>query len=117
MPLSDNPLMWVLGIGLFIGSSVQYKVVELSVLDTNITPFTTWIFTIGLGGAYILSQRNVGDLSDWETGAFVVGLGAFAAYTFIPEFAKLVNNHQPFTGIILVLVTMVAFYILTNENI
>lgn len=117
MALSESPLQWVLGIGLFIASMVEFNVASIAILENNITPFATWIFVGAIFGAYLLSQRSIGELSDWEMGAFVVGLGGYAMFTFVDEVATLISEYQPHSGIVMVVAIMAAFYVLTNENI
>jgi hypothetical protein len=107
----------VLGIALAVTAGVEFGIVEMTVLETNVSPLATWIFVGSLFGAYLLSQRNIGDLSDWEIGAFIVGLGGYAGMVFVPAVNEFVTTNQPYTGAGLTIVTMVAFYVLTNENI
>jgi len=117
MSLSDSPLSWVLGGLLAIAALGQYNVISATWIENNVLAFSTWIFIGTLAGAYLLSQREIGELSDWETMAFGVGAGGFALYQFLPQFRSVIADYDPYGGYVMVAFTMLAFYILTNEEI
>jgi hypothetical protein len=117
MSLKDSQLSWVLAALLAAAALVEYNVMSITFLETNITPFATWIFLGTITGAYILSQRELNQLTDWEMGAFIVAIGGFAAYQFLPQVQSIIADYQPHSGVLMFGATMVAFYILTNEDI
>lgn len=117
MSLSDSPLSWVLGALIALAALGQYNVISATWIENYVLAFSTWIFVGGLAGAYMLSQREIGNFSDWETTAFGVGIGGFALYNFSAEMRSLFASYQPWSGYVMVGITLIAFYILTNEDI
>lgn len=117
MSLSDSQFSWVLGALLAAAALTEYGVMSITLLENNISPFATWVFMGTLTGAYLVSQRELGALSDWELLAFGTGVGGFALYKLLPEFQQVFTDYQPESGIVMFVLTMIAFYILTNEDI
>lgn len=116
MALTENPLTIVLAVILGVTASVVFGIVNVEVLSTNLKPFAPWIFVLTLVGAYMISERQMGDLDNIEVLAFVVGIGGFGLIEFVPKVATFISENQPISGIALTLVTLGAFYVLTLED-
>jgi len=116
MALRDNPMTIVLAAVLALTATVVFDVFTTETLTNLVVPYAPYVFMIALGGAYMISERAVGDLDNMELGAFVIGLGAFLGIEFVPAVADFVASYQPYSGIVLTIVVMGAFYILTLED-
>jgi hypothetical protein len=116
MTLRDNPAAIVLALALGLTSMVVFDVFTTDTLTNLVIPYAPYVFMGALGGAYMISERAMGDLDNMELGAFVIGLGAFLGIEFVPAVSDFVASYQPYSGIILTIVVMGAFYVLTLED-
>jgi len=116
MALRDNPVTIVLALALGLTAMVVFDVFTTETLTNLVVPYAPYVFMVTLFGAYMISERAVGDLENMEIGAFVIGIGAFLGIEFVPAVANFVASYQPYSGIILVIVVMAAFYVLTLED-
>ncbi|WP_292484763.1 hypothetical protein [Methanohalobium sp.] len=102
----------VLALLLGVTAGTVFGVVDISVLQTNLAPFAGYIFLGSLGGAYLISERQLGKLDSWEMLSFGAPIAALLLYQFVPEFVTFVEANQPIMGVGLTAISLVAFYIL-----
>lgn len=106
----------VLGGTLFIVAAVQYSVISIEVLNSNIQSVTIWVFIATLVGAYVLSEREIGRFESTELVALSVGIGGYLAFEFIPEVETFVMENNPIAGVALTGFVVISYYVLMNNG-
>lgn len=116
MSLEYVSLELLFGGVILVTASVQYDLVQIDVLSSHITDVAPWFYFFALAGAYLVSQRNVGSFTNMELSALLIGIGGYAGYEYLPKVQDMVMNNSPHAGIVLVGITVVAYYFLMNDG-
>lgn len=116
MDIRYMSLEMVLGAILAVTASVQFDVLSIEVLNNHITQISVWVFVIALTLAYLVSERELGRMSQIELGALAIGIGGYVGYEYIPEVQSAVDANNPVAGVILVAVTILAYYFIMNNG-
>ncbi|AAQ13796.1 hypothetical protein [His2 virus] len=112
-----SPVMLLMGLMVLVTSLVTFRIADIEVLNNAINPISGWIFVVGFVGIYLISDREVGQLKNYEGAALLVPVLVAIAVQSVPEFESTLTQYNPALGIMLFAVTMVGFYALaTNMN-
>lgn len=110
----ENIVMLALGLLIAITASATFGVTNLEVLDSTIQ-YANWVFIGGFIAVYLISDRQINALSDFEAVGFVIPIVAALAYEFVPQVTSFVDNNSPYAGIVLFLLTFAGFYALSSN--
>lgn len=110
-----SPVMLTLGIIVIVTALVTFGIGDIEFLQTTIDPIANWVFVGGFVGIYLISDREIGELEDYEAIALIVPIVASIGVMAIPQVNTFVQNNNPLIGIILVTVAMTGFYILSTD--
>ena len=109
---NDNPLMLMLGLVVAITASVTFGIVDVEVLNNTINPYAGWVFIGGLAGIYVLTDRQVGEMSDYEAVSFLIPILAALLIQFLPQAESFLTDYEPYAGIVLTALVLGSFYAL-----
>jgi hypothetical protein len=115
LTLTDIAIEWVLGLILIFTASSAFGLTETSVFGYELASNATWVFFLSLTGAYLVSERAIGELSRLELVALGVSISAYVAVTQLPNFASTITNNLVFGGALFV-ITLLAFYTLIRDG-
>lgn len=111
----DSPVNVIIGIFVLVASIVTFGLVNIQVLNSTISPYAGWIFVGGFVMVYFISDREIGDLQDYELGALLIPVLSVITMKVIPEFESLVNEFHPYSGIVLFALTLISYYTLSTN--
>lgn len=112
-----SPSMLILGLLVIITSMVTFGLVNIKVLSEAIEPIAAWVFVVGFVGVYLLSDRQLGQLKDYEGVSFIVPIVLAMSIQLVPQVKTLLTDYNPYSGITLLAITMIGFYALgTNMD-
>ena len=104
----------MLGVILAVTASVQFGVVEIDILNNHINQISVWVYLLTLVGAYMVSEHSIGRMEKIELGAIGLGVGAYVGYEYVDAISTFITQNNPASGVVLVAVTVVAYYFLMN---
>lgn len=105
-----------LGTVLFFAASVDYGLLNVSILQNQIGHINVWVTIFALIGAYIISDHSIGRMTTFEIGALGVGIGSFLAYSFVPKVQNWVSSHNPQSGVALLALITLSYWVIMNDG-
>lgn len=111
----DSPINVMIGIVVLIASVVTFGLVNIQVLNETITPYAGWMFLGGFILVYFISDREIGDLQDYELLALLIPVGSVVTMKVMPEFESLINSFHPYSSIALFALTVISYYTLSTN--
>lgn len=111
----ESPLHIGLGLVVFITSLVAFGLVEMQVLNDTIAPYAGTVFVGGFFAIYFLSDREIGQLTDAELAALLIPIASVVLIEFVPQFADLVSEFDPYASVALFGLTLGGYYVLSTN--
>lgn len=118
MALRDkSPIMILLGLVVLATATVTFRIADIQILNETIDPIANWVFAGGFVGIYLLSDREVGNLENYEGVSLLIPIIVAIGMGSIPAVSGFVETYNPLMGFALTAITLVSFYVLaTNMN-
>lgn len=112
-----SPVMLLLGLIVLATATVTFRIADIQFLNEAISPIAGWVFVVGFVGIYLLSDREIGNLENYEGVSLLVPIVTAIGVSAIPQFNGFLADYNPMAGIVLTAVTLIGFYVLaTNMN-
>lgn len=116
MNLEYVSLELIIGSVLLTTAAIQFQLIELDIVGKHIDEVSVWIFLFTLMAAYLVSKRSIGNLNNIELTGLIVGVGAFAAYDYVPEVQTWIMSNNPQAGIGLTALILFGYYTVMNNG-
>lgn len=114
MALRENPLMGLIATSVIASSAVAFGIAEVTVLDSSVSEFVMFLLPLSMVLGYALSDVQSGMMENWEMGALVLPTGLFLASKYVPSVNDVITQYQPTSGVILVGVSILGFYVIVE---
>jgi hypothetical protein len=117
MALNDSPWRIPIFVTVVFSAIVAFNVGSIELLGQNFDQTARWIVIVGLALAFMISSREMGEMSNAELLSFLAPTVAILAKEFSTRFTELVEPFEPWYSVLMVGLVLLAYYALTNENI
>ena len=104
---TNSILMMVLGLIVSVTATVTFGLVDIEILNKAIKPIAAWVYVGGFAGVYLLSDRQVNQLKDFEAVALIVPIITAIAIQEVSEVSNLLTEFKPIAGFVFVGVTLI----------
>lgn len=117
MALKSSP--WRIPILLIVVFSaiVGFNFGSVELMGETLDNSAKWLVLFGLAVSFMLSSREMGEMSNAELIAFFMPSIGILGYEFSTRFVEFVEPFEPYFSGLMVALVLLAFYALTNENI
>lgn len=115
MANTRSPLMVTLGLVVALTASVTFGVLDIEVLDNALSPIAAWVFIGGFTAVYLMSDRQINQLTDLEAVGFVIPIIAAIGMEHVTPVQNFVTDYSPWGGLALTALTFAGFYALSTD--
>lgn len=113
MVLDDrNPLTLILGLVVVVTSAITFGLFDIEILNNTLKPIAAWVFVGGFIMVYLISDRQLGKLKDYEGVALAIPIAIAILTQQVPEVEQWLTDYNPIAGFALLAITLASFYIL-----
>jgi len=117
MALNNSPWRIPILIVVVLSAIVGFDFGSIEIMGQTFGNSAKWLVLIGLAGAFMLSAREMGEMSNAESAAFLLPSIGILGYEFSTRFVEFVEPFEPYFSGLMVASILLAYYALTNENI
>ena len=114
MALRESPLLGLIAASLVASSAVAFGVADVTVLDTSIAEYVMFLLPLSMVVGYAFSDVQAGMMENWELFALVAPTAMFFIVKYIPEVNNILLEYQPMSGIVLVGLSVLGFYVVVE---
>lgn len=117
MALSNSPWRIPILIAVVFSAIVGFDFGSVSIMGQTLDQSAKWLVLLGLAFAFMLSAREVGEMTNAELVAFFLPSVGIVGYEFSSEFVNFVQPFEPYFSGLMVALILLAYYALTNDEI
>jgi hypothetical protein len=117
MALNDSPWRIPIFVTVVFSAIIAFDIGSIELLGQTFDDSAKWLVIIGLAIAFMLSSREMGEMSNAELISFVTPTVAILANEFSTRFQDFVEPLEPMFSGVMVALILLSYYALTNENI
>lgn len=117
MPLRNSPWRVPILLLIVLSALVAFDIGTIEIMGNELDSAANWLVVIGLALAFMLSSREMQDMSRAELTSFLTPTAVIILLEFSDRFQDFVEPFGEYFSGLMVILVLLAYYALTNESI